>query len=71
MPRFHAPTDVSAGPPPEVLAQIDAAWERAQELFHDEAWDGLNLTMEHARELLDEVAATVTQAELLLGTGAG
>ena len=33
MPRFHANTDVSAGPPPEVLAQIDAAWERAQELF--------------------------------------
>jgi hypothetical protein len=33
MPRFHAHTDVSAGPPPEVLAQIDAAWERAQELF--------------------------------------
>jgi hypothetical protein len=33
MPRFHSHTDVSAGPPPEVLAQIDAAWERAQELF--------------------------------------
>jgi hypothetical protein len=33
MPRFHADTDASAGPPPEVLAQIDAAWERAQELF--------------------------------------
>jgi len=33
MPRFHAPTDAPAGPPPEVLAQIDAAWERAQELF--------------------------------------
>ena len=33
MPRFHADVDISAGPPPEVLAQIDAAWERAQELF--------------------------------------
>jgi len=33
MPRFHAPIDAPAGPPPEVLAQIDAAWERAQELF--------------------------------------
>ena len=22
-----------AGPPPEVLAEVDAAWERAQELF--------------------------------------
>ena len=36
MPRFHADTDDSAGPPPEVLAEIDAAWERAQELFNDE-----------------------------------
>jgi len=35
MPRFHADTDF-AGPPPEVLAEIDAAWERAQELFSDE-----------------------------------
>ena len=33
MPRFHSATDAPAGPPPEVLAQIDAAWERAQELF--------------------------------------
>ena len=33
MPRFHANTDVSAGPPPEVLAEIDAAWERAQDFF--------------------------------------
>jgi hypothetical protein len=37
MPRFHAETDSLAGPPPEVLAEIDAAWERAQELFNDEA----------------------------------
>jgi hypothetical protein len=33
MPRFHASLDAPVGPPPEVLAQIDAAWERAQELF--------------------------------------
>jgi hypothetical protein len=33
MPRFHSATESPAGPPPEVLAQIDAAWERAQELF--------------------------------------
>ena len=33
MSRFHADTDSLAGPPPEVLAEIDAAWERAQELF--------------------------------------
>ena len=36
MPRFHADTDSLAGPPPEVLAEIDAAWERAQELFSDD-----------------------------------
>ena len=35
MPRFHADTDSLAGPPPEVMAEIDAAWERAQELFND------------------------------------
>ena len=33
MTRFHADTDSPVGPPPEVLAEIDAAWERAQELF--------------------------------------
>jgi hypothetical protein len=34
MPRFHVTTDdLAAGPPPEVLAEIDVAWERARELF--------------------------------------
>jgi hypothetical protein len=34
MPRSHA--DLPSGPPPEVLAEIDAAWERAQgPLFED------------------------------------
>jgi hypothetical protein len=34
MPRFPVTTDdLADGPPPEVLAQIDVAWERAQELF--------------------------------------
>jgi hypothetical protein len=31
MPRSHVSTlDFAAGPPPEVLDEIDAAWERAQ-----------------------------------------
>ena len=30
MPRSHTTLDLPAGPPPEVLAQIDEAWERAQ-----------------------------------------
>ncbi len=34
MPRFPVTIDdLADGPPPEVLAQIDVAWERAQELF--------------------------------------
>ena len=34
MPRSHVSTlDFAAGPPPEVLDQIDVAWERACELF--------------------------------------
>jgi len=33
MPRFHAIHDLEPGPPPEVLNQIDLAWERARELF--------------------------------------
>jgi hypothetical protein len=34
MPRFLATThDLPAGLPPEVLHQIDVAWERARELF--------------------------------------
>jgi hypothetical protein len=37
MPRFRATTlDLPAGPPPEVLQQIDVAWERARELFDSE-----------------------------------
>jgi hypothetical protein len=32
--RFHATIhDLPSGPPPEVLQQIDVAWERARELF--------------------------------------
>jgi hypothetical protein len=37
MPRFRATThDLPAGPPPEVLEQIDVAWERARELFESD-----------------------------------
>jgi hypothetical protein len=30
MPRSHSSLDLSPGPPPEVLAEIDEAWGRAQ-----------------------------------------
>jgi hypothetical protein len=37
MPRFLATThDLPAGPPPEVLQQIDVAWGRARELFESD-----------------------------------
>ena len=37
MPRFFATThDLPAGPPPEVLQQIDVAWERAREMFESD-----------------------------------
>jgi hypothetical protein len=37
MRRFLATThDLPAGPPPEVLKQIDVAWKRAQELFESD-----------------------------------
>ena len=55
MPRF-LPTDVTAGPPPEVLLEIDIAWERSREMFasdlalhfevdtvHAEVWAELRL----------------------------
>ena len=32
----HAAHDLLAGPPPHVLAEVDAAWERAQDLFAGE-----------------------------------
>jgi hypothetical protein len=32
MPRFHAHDDLPLSPPPEVLSQVDAAWERARDL---------------------------------------
>ena len=35
MARFRSSHDIPAGPPPEVLAEIDAAWERATGLTAD------------------------------------
>ena len=43
MNRFRRPsTQLPEGPPPEVLEEIDAAWERAQALFGS----GFELTFE-------------------------
>ena len=35
IPRFHSPHDQFPGPPPEVMDEVAAAWERAQELIDD------------------------------------
>ena len=48
MPRSHNhPLDRDAGPPPEVLAEVEAAWERAQEPL----LDGLELHFAHDETL--------------------
>jgi hypothetical protein len=53
MSRFLATTDdLAAGPPPEVLAQVDVAWERAREIFDS----GLELHFE-VDELIGRVRA--------------
>jgi hypothetical protein len=37
MPRFRANNhELPVGPPPEVLQQLDVAWERARELFESD-----------------------------------
>ena len=47
MPRSHIHTlDCIAGPPPEVLAEVEAAWERAQEPLPE----GLQLHFAHDAE---------------------
>ena len=72
MPRFHANTaDSAAGPPPEVLAQIDAAWERAQELFatdlelHFEVDAGLGRVWAELRLADGTVAERLSASEAL------
>jgi hypothetical protein len=34
--RSHVAHDLLIGPPPHVLAEVDSAWERAQDLFAGE-----------------------------------
>jgi hypothetical protein len=61
MPRSH--TNVHTlllGPPPQVLAEVDAAWERAQDLFAGE----LELHFE-----LDDITRRVTGELRLPGGG--
>ena len=50
MPRFLATNiDLSAGPPPEVLQQIDVAWKRARDLFDSSLEIHYEIDAEHGR----------------------
>jgi hypothetical protein len=59
MSRFPAHDDLASDPPPEVLAEVDAAWERARELHES----GIDLHFE-----LDQAFGRVW-AELRLADG--
>jgi len=57
MPRFST-DDLPAGPPQEVLAEVDAAWERARELFES----GMDLQFE-VDALVGRVSAELRTAD--------
>lgn len=42
MSRFHPHVDLSLGPPPELCAEVEAAWERARE----RSGEGLEVAIE-------------------------
>jgi hypothetical protein len=70
--RFHVTTDdLAAGPPPEVLAQIDVAWERARDLFdsdrelHFEVDDLLGRVWAELRDADGTVTDRLTASEAL------
>ena len=72
MPRFRVITaDLPAGPPPEVLAQIDVAWERARDLFahdlglHFEVDDALGRVWAELRDADGAVTERFTAAQAL------
>ncbi len=72
MPRFRATTDdLAAGPPPEVLAQIDVAWERARDLYasdralHFEVDDVLGHVWAELRDADGTVTDRLTASEAL------
>ena len=73
MPRFLATTtlDLPVGPPPEVLLQLDVAWERARELFdsdlalHFEVDAGLGRVWAELRLADGTVAERLSASEAL------
>jgi hypothetical protein len=71
MPRFR-PTnhDLPAGPPPEVLQQIDVAWERARELFDSEVQLHFEVDAERGRVWAELRAADGSIVERLTASEA-
>jgi hypothetical protein len=70
--RFPATTDdLAGGPPPEVLAQIDVAWERARDLFASdfalcfEVDDALGRVWAELRDADGAVAERLTASQAL------
>ena len=50
MPRFlPTATDLPAGPPPEVLIELDVAWERSREMFASDLELHFEVDVPHAR----------------------
>jgi hypothetical protein len=65
MSRFHVNTELAAGPPPEVLAEIDVAWERARELFEADMGLYFEVDPETCRVSAERRSADGTVAERL------
>jgi hypothetical protein len=66
MPRFRVTTpDLPAGPPPEVLQQIDVAWGRARELFESDLELHFEVDAPHARVWAELRCADGTVVERL------
>jgi len=69
--RSLVTTDLPAGPPPEVLAQIDVAWERSRDLFdsefelHFEIDSALGRVWAELRNADGELAQRLTASEAL------
>jgi hypothetical protein len=68
MSRSHVNADLPAGPPPEVLNEIEAAWERAQDLFSRDFTLHFGIDAEKGRVCAELFAPDGTLADTLSAT---